>query len=73
MKPNIIPIFFATDDNYLDYLLVTLASLKDHASKNNHYDLYVLYDRISFSNRKRVKAFEQDNVTIKFVDRKSVV
>lgn len=68
MKPNIIPIFFATDDNYLDYLLVTLASLKDHASKNNHYDLYVLYDRVSFSNRKRVKAFEQDNITIKFVN-----
>ena len=68
MKTNIIPIFFATDDNYLDYLLVTLASLKDHANKKNQYDLYVLYDHISLSNRKRVKTFEQDNISIRFVN-----
>lgn len=68
MKTNIIPVFFATDDNYLDYLLVTLASLKDHANKKNQYDLYVLYDHISLSNRKRVKTFEQDNISIRFVN-----
>ena len=68
MKPNNIPIFFACDDNYLDYLLVTLSSLKDHASKKYHYDLNILFDHISFANRRRVKALECDNISIKFVN-----
>ncbi|HNX16272.1 MAG TPA: glycosyltransferase family 8 protein [Bacilli bacterium] len=68
MKTNIIPIFFACDDNYLDYMLVTLASLRDHASENNHYELRVLYDHISLANRKRIKAFEQQNIVITFIN-----
>ncbi|MFA7032257.1 MAG: glycosyltransferase family 8 protein [Bacilli bacterium] len=68
MKANNIPIFFACDDNYIDYLLVTLSSLKDHASKKYHYDLHILFDHISFANRRKVKALECDNISIKFVN-----
>ena len=40
-KP-IIPIFFASDDNYVPFLAVTLQSLEQNADTNYHYDIKIL-------------------------------
>ena len=40
-KPEI-PIFFATDDNYVPFLAVAMASLLANASKNYFYRIYIL-------------------------------
>ena len=37
-----IPVFFATDNNYVPFLAVALTSLLDNASKNYFYKIYVL-------------------------------
>ena len=39
---KLIPIFFATDDNYVPMLAVALYSLVKHSSPTNQYNVYVL-------------------------------
>ena len=41
-EKNVIPIFFATDNNYAPFLAVALTSLLDNASKDYFYKIYVL-------------------------------
>lgn len=67
MKNNI-PVFFSVDDNYVPFLIVTLESIITNASKNNHYDFYVLHNGISDANINRVLQYNSDNVNIQFVD-----
>jgi hypothetical protein len=67
-KKGLIPIFFASDENYLPYLTVALLSLKEHASKDYHYAVYVLNAGVSDESIKKVKKYESDNLTVEFVD-----
>ena len=68
-KP-IIPIFFASDDNYVPFLAVTLQSLEQNADSNYHYDIKILNaDNISVENKFKILAeFEKDGFDIEFVD-----
>lgn len=68
-KP-IIPIFFASDDNYVPFLAVTLQSLEQNADTNYHYDIKILNaDNISVENKMKILAeFEKDDFDIEFVD-----
>lgn len=68
-KP-VIPIFFASDDNYVPFLAVTLYSLEQNADMNYHYDIKVLNaDNISVENKFKILAeFEKDGFDIEFVD-----
>lgn len=63
---NIIPIFFATDDNYAPYLGVTLRSLIDNASKDYFYKIHILITSINENNERILKGFESENVSIEF-------
>ncbi len=63
-----IPIFFATDDNYIPYLDVAIRSLIDHTSVNNKYDIYVLNTGLSERSKQMVKSQEKQNVSINFCD-----
>lgn len=65
-KENIIPIFFATDDNYAPYLGVTLRSLIDNASKDYFYKIHILITSINEENERILKGFECENVSIEF-------
>lgn len=67
-KSNEIPVFFATDDNYVPYLVVSIQSLKDTASIKNNYAIYVLNTGLSQENKKNIKELETSNIKIKFVD-----
>ena len=40
-KRETIPLFFATDNNYLPFLSVTLQSVKENSSKNFIYKIYI--------------------------------
>ena len=44
MKDNqkIIPVFYACDDNFVKYTIVSLKSMMENASKEGKYDLVVL-------------------------------
>lgn len=63
-----IPVFFATDDNYVPYLVVSIRSLIDTASANNTYSIYVLNTGLKDANKKALKDMETANVKIGFVD-----
>lgn len=44
---KVIPVFFATDDNYAPFVAVTLESILDNASKEFQYKFYILTTSIS--------------------------
>ena len=41
-EKKIIPLFFATDNNYIPFLAVALQSLLENASKDYFYKIYIL-------------------------------
>ena len=68
-KP-VIPIFFASDDNYVPFLAVTLYSLEQNADTNYQYDIKIMNaDNISVENKFKLLAeFEKEGFDIEFVD-----
>ena len=68
MSKNVIPIFFATDDNYMPYLDVALTSLVEHTTNENMYKIYVLNTGLSTEYKNMMKRLEKDNVEITFYD-----
>ena len=69
MAQKEIPIFFATDDSYIPFLAVSLQSLVDNSSKENNYIIRILYTTsISEENKRKIKKYERENVSIEFVD-----
>ncbi len=65
---DIIPIFFATDDNFVKYTLVSLTSLKANADMSRHYRIYILMTKVSDKLRAAFDALREDNFEIEFVD-----
>lgn len=63
-----IPIFFSTDDNYIPYLDVAIASLVANASKNYSYRIIVLNTGLDTENMAKVKRNECEGFRIEFVD-----
>lgn len=66
---NKIPVVFASDDNYLPYLAVTIKSLIEHISSENFYELFILENKISEYNKKNIQSLSKiDNVKIEFIN-----
>lgn len=65
---KIIPIFYASDENYMPYLAVALASLKEYKSAELDYKIHVLYTGDLNGYSKKIKEMEEDNLTIEFVN-----
>ena len=68
MENNIIPIFFAADDEYIPYMGVCLQSITEHISQDNLYVIKILHTNISKKNQERIMKFENENISIEFVD-----
>ncbi len=68
LMTNDIPIFFSTDDNYIPYLDVALASLIENASKDYRYKIIVLNTGLEPENIAKVKKNERPGFEIEFVD-----
>lgn len=66
-EKEIIPIFFAVDDNYAKFLCVTLQSLIENSSDEYDYEVNVLIDELSGDNMNTILKMQKDNVKIKFV------
>lgn len=65
---KIIPIFYACDDAFVKFTIVSLTSLLENASKDFFYDVHVLITNVSDEMREKTKALECDNVKISFND-----
>ena len=67
MKP-IIPIFFATDDNYATFLAIALQSIKENASKEYQYNIHVLHRGLSNTSTDMLDTFNDDNFKLFYDD-----
>lgn len=67
-QKEIIPIFFAVDDNYAKYLCVALQSLTDNKSDKYEYKIHVLIEHLSESVKEAILEYRRENVSIEFVD-----
>lgn len=67
-KREIIPIFFAVDDNYVPYLTVAISSLIDNSSDRYNYHINVLIERLSPENVSILEAMQTENVKIDFIN-----
>ncbi|MBQ8229634.1 MAG: glycosyltransferase family 8 protein [Clostridia bacterium] len=67
-EKKIIPIFYASDENYLPFLAVSLDSLKENASKEYRYEIYILNADIHENATERVMKFQDENFGIHFID-----
>ena len=68
-----IPIFTATDDNYVPFVAVTLESMLANASKDYKYTIKILTTSVSDENIAKIKKYENEDVSIEFVDLKKVL
>lgn len=69
---NEIPVFFASDDNYIPCLAVAIHSLEKHANAENNYRLIILNSEMSEGGKAEIKEFEKENIKIDFKDISSI-
>ncbi|MBE5939241.1 MAG: hypothetical protein E7266_02490 [Lachnospiraceae bacterium] len=67
-RKKIVPVFFACDDKYTIYMMVTMKSLIENASPDRNYRLHVLHTDITYKNQMIVKSLETENCKIEFND-----
>ena len=68
---NVIPIFYACDDAFVKFTIVSIKSLLENASKERYYKIYILNDGISEEMVSAVKELEDDFCDIELVCVKS--
>lgn len=68
MTNSHIPIFYACDDNFVKFTVVSLYSMIKNASKEYKYRVYVLHTDITEETKKSVYALANDNFEIFFED-----
>lgn len=61
-----IPIFFATDNNYISCVSVAIYSLAKNSSSNNNYRIIILHTGLDEKSKNNLKELEKDNVKISF-------
>ena len=67
-KKGIIPLFFATDDNYLPFLSITLQSLWENSSHEYDYEAYVLHSGVRQEYEEKIMRYNREGFSISFVD-----
>lgn len=67
MKKQEIPICFATDDNYVPFLAIAIASLLDHSSSENFYRIFVLITQLKQENIDKIQKLATENSSIEFI------
>lgn len=65
---KIIPIFFACDDNFVKYTMVSMRSIMDNASRDYKYVIHILNTNICDEMKKAVMDMTEENFEIRFED-----
>ncbi len=68
MKSKIIPIFFASDRNYIPYLTVAIKSMVNKINNNDMYKVYILTNDATENDIEEIRSFERDNFKVEIVD-----
>lgn len=67
-KEKVIPIFYASDENYLMYLSISLYSLKENRNKKYNYNIHILNNGISEHEKSNILKMSEENFYISFID-----
>lgn len=67
-KKGVIPVFFATDDNYLPFLSITLESLWENSSHEYDYEMYVLHSGVRKEYEEKIMRYNKEGFRLSFVD-----
>ncbi len=62
----IIPIFYACDDNFVKFTVVSISSMIENASKEHNYHIYVLHTDIKEETQATVLRLQNERFTISF-------
>ena len=65
---KIVPIFFACDDKYVKFTMVTLKSIMENASPNYEYKVYILNTDITEETKMKYECVKKDGFTVEYVD-----
>ena len=68
MDERRIPIFYACDDNFVKYTIVSLNSMIKNASKKEKYEIYVLHTYITDVMKNKLLELQNENFKITFCD-----
>ena len=68
MNSDLIPIFYACDDNFVKYTIVSLHSMMKNASRECRYRVHILYTDISEKMQRQVLEMQNEIFEIRFVD-----
>ena len=67
MKQEKISVFFAVDDNYVDFLQITLTSIIENAKDEKYcYRFYVMHNGLSKESKKKLKHFSNHRFKVLF-------
>ena len=68
MTDSVIPIFYACDDRFVKFTIVSLRSMIQNASKDHRYQVYILHTDITDIMQDEVRKLETDHFSILFSD-----
>ena len=68
MNERRIPIFYACDDNFVKYTIVSLNSMIKNASKSKKYQVYILHTFITDEMKEQLLKLQNENFEISFCD-----
>ena len=68
LKKNVVPIFYACDDAFVKYTIVSIKSLIENASKENFYKVYILNTGVSSRMKEETEELSCENLEVNFVD-----
>ncbi len=68
MNSNAIPVFYACDEAFVKYTVVSIYSMIQNASKDCHYHIHILHTDITEQTQMRVLQMQTEQVTITFDD-----
>lgn len=72
MKP-VIPVFFATDNNYAPFVPVTLESILDNCTKEYLYHFHILTTDLEKKYEEAISKYESENVKIEFISLRNML
>ncbi len=65
-KTKVVPVFLTITDDYAKYAAACINSLMQHANPDRNYRVIVMYDKLSWTNRLRLRNLVTKNCAIEF-------
>ena len=72
-RKNVVPVFYACDNRFARYTLVSITSLIANASKDYRYHIYILSTGIEEKYKEYAKSLRTRHVIVEFVDMKDTM